>query len=189
MTFAAGADGQLGLVAPFAVVVSWLRGKRCRDLKERRDRVAGRAARGGGPARKEAGPIAPSTAPHTRRARRVRRGSAPVCAEAHADAAEARGAGRARRGAGSPLLPGVTATAMPRALAETPNADCFTCNPASLGRPTALRLTSSGRAERARPDQIALASSSPWGPLSPSVMQWLLQSFNAGFDGVLVPRP
>jgi hypothetical protein len=60
VTFAAGADGQLGLVAPFAVVVSWLRGKRCRDLKERRDRVAGRAARGGGPARKEAGPIAPA---------------------------------------------------------------------------------------------------------------------------------
>jgi hypothetical protein len=38
-------------------------------------------------------------------------------------AAAGRGTGRARGGAGPPLLPGVTATAMPCALAQTPNAD------------------------------------------------------------------
>jgi hypothetical protein len=124
VTFAACAHGQLGLVAPFAVGIS--------------PGCAGSAVRG----LKSAEIMPPAVAPRVMAALRPRRlgrrrmhsaAAAPRSARpAREDACLRRGHARrrcrsARRGwgsgAGSPLLLGVTATAMPRALAETPNAD------------------------------------------------------------------
>ena len=96
MTLAACADGQLGLVAPFAVVVfpgrvEALPGPKCAEIMP--SAVAQR--------------VVAALALLTKRLSRWRR--------------RGRSATRGRgSGAGSPLLPGVTATAMPRALAEAP---------------------------------------------------------------------
>jgi hypothetical protein len=123
VTLAAGADGHLGLVAPFAVVISPSCVGSAAVLEERRDHAAGCRDRGGGRAHKEAGPMAPA-----RRRDRAALGTSGAgarlqCAEARVGAVVARDAGGAGSGASSRLLLGVTATAMPRALAETPNAE------------------------------------------------------------------
>ena len=117
MTLAACADGQLGLVAPFAVVVfpgrvEALPGPKCAEIMP--SAVAQR--------------VVAALALLTKRLGRWRRHGAALGASgagARLFCAAARRRGRSARrgrgsGAGSPLLPGVTATAMPRALAEAP---------------------------------------------------------------------
>jgi hypothetical protein len=153
VTLAACADDQLGLVAVRCGDLPRLRGKRCRSLKsaeiilsavalrvvaavlaalrtKRLDRwlqhSAAIAPRLACPARERA-----CFAPRRTPVRRV-------------GAAVARGAGGGS-GAGSPLLPGVTATAMPRGLAERRlPADYVLVTSGAGGRCSVRRTPSSG---------------------------------------------
>jgi hypothetical protein len=120
VTLAAGADGQPGGRAVRRGDLPWLRGKRCPGPEERGimpSAVAPRVVAALRPGRLGRWRMhGAATAPHSARPARER-----ACSRR----GHARRRGRSARrgwgsGASSPLLPGVTATAMPRALAETP---------------------------------------------------------------------